>query len=190
MKHPSSRQLYEYWIERRGPRAAPERSDIEPAAIRGLLADCFMLSGEAERRFRIAGTKLCALFGRELRGAPFLSIWDGASTALVRELLAGVAEEEAGIVAGAWVEGPAGPRISFELVLLPLIHRQRIGGRMLGMLAPRERPYWTGIWPAAPLRLTTFGYLIHEAGAAPGLLPGTPAARRPHRLTVIDGGRS
>jgi PAS domain len=44
MKHPSIRDLLEYWNERRGRRAAPERDDIEPEAIRGLLADTFILS--------------------------------------------------------------------------------------------------------------------------------------------------
>ena len=44
MKHPSIRQLFDYWNERRGRRLAPEREDIEPHAIRGVLADSFILS--------------------------------------------------------------------------------------------------------------------------------------------------
>ena len=34
MKHAASRELYAYWEERRGQRLAPERTDIEPGAIR------------------------------------------------------------------------------------------------------------------------------------------------------------
>ena len=43
MKHESIRQLFDYWNERRGTREAPERSDIEPGAIRRALADTFIL---------------------------------------------------------------------------------------------------------------------------------------------------
>src|SRR5882724_4487529 len=73
MKHSSTRELYNYWNLRRGSRAAPERSDIEPGAIRRVLADTFMLSFDPQggHPFRIAGTRVCALFGRELKGNAF-----------------------------------------------------------------------------------------------------------------------
>ena len=69
MKHPSSRDLYAYWNERRGSRLAPERADIEPSAIRQVLGDTFVLAADsvAQHPFRLAGTRLCALFGRELK---------------------------------------------------------------------------------------------------------------------------
>src|SRR6188474_1899724 len=69
MKHPSNRELFDYWNERRGERLAPERADIEPSAIRHILGDTFVLevSGIESHLFRIAGTRLCALFGRELK---------------------------------------------------------------------------------------------------------------------------
>ena len=44
MKHAASRELYAYWQERRGKRAAPERADIEPGAIRQVLSDAFILA--------------------------------------------------------------------------------------------------------------------------------------------------
>ena len=77
MKHAASRELYAYWEERRGRRAAPERAEIEPGAIRGALSDAFILSLDAARGhpLRLAGTRVCALFDRELRGEPFLRLW-------------------------------------------------------------------------------------------------------------------
>ena len=76
MKHPSNRELFDYWNERRGNRLAPERADIEPSAIRQVLGDTFVLAtddGIGYYPFRLAGTRLCALFGRELKGESFLS---------------------------------------------------------------------------------------------------------------------
>src|SRR5205085_5611280 len=46
MKLSSSRDLFAHWNERRGKRMAPERGDIEPAAIRKVLGDTFILGAE------------------------------------------------------------------------------------------------------------------------------------------------
>ncbi len=43
MKHPTSRMLFSYWDSLRGDRAAPERGEIEPGAIRHILAETFIL---------------------------------------------------------------------------------------------------------------------------------------------------
>src|SRR5262245_1077722 len=50
--HPSIRQLIAYWNERRGRRRAPERADIEPHDIHGVLADSFLLSFDPSRGHR------------------------------------------------------------------------------------------------------------------------------------------
>ena len=90
MKHPSNRELFDYWNERRGHRLAPERADIEPSAIRKVLGDTFVLDTAAggNNLFRIAGTRLCALFGRELKGESFLKLWQRSGQTAIRELIA------------------------------------------------------------------------------------------------------
>jgi hypothetical protein len=101
MKHAASRELYAYWEERRGRRAAPERAEIEPGAIRGALSDAFILSLDAARGHpvRLAGTRVCALFGRELRGEPFLRLWAADSRTIIAGLLAILGDERIGTVA-------------------------------------------------------------------------------------------
>jgi hypothetical protein len=56
-----------------GGRSAPERGDLDPAAIRTVLGDVFLLEigGKDRHVVRLAGTRICALLGRELRGRPF-----------------------------------------------------------------------------------------------------------------------
>jgi len=44
MKHPSSRAFFAYWDKKRGTARAPDRSDIDPAGVRELLGDIFVLS--------------------------------------------------------------------------------------------------------------------------------------------------
>jgi hypothetical protein len=189
MKHPSCRGLYAYWIERRGERPLPERSDIKPGAIRDLLGDSFVLSGILNGcRFRVAGSRICGLFGRELRGELFGSIWDADGGAVMRDALAAVAEEEIGFVAG--VEARYGDSVAttFELLVLPLSYRGTVGARLLGILAAFGPPSWVGIRPAEPLRLGALRYLT---GAAPSNLSETATSdpvdlRR--NFTVIEGG--
>ena len=80
MKHAATRMLFSYWDALRGERAAPDRGEIEPGEIRHILADTFILENEdGPARFRLAGTRLCALFGCELKNAPFSAIWDPAT---------------------------------------------------------------------------------------------------------------
>ncbi len=102
MKHAASRELYAYWEERRGRRSAPERSEIEPGAIRQILSDSFILAldARASHPFRLAGTRVCALFGRELKSQSFIGLWGAASQPTITDLLAVLDHEHIGTVAG------------------------------------------------------------------------------------------
>ena len=77
MKHPSSGAFFAYWDQKRGAARAPDRSDIEPDAVRELLGDIFVLSydNEAGYPFRVAGTRVCALLGRDLKDASFSALF-------------------------------------------------------------------------------------------------------------------
>jgi hypothetical protein len=203
MKHPSVQELYHYWNTRRGSRAAPERSDIEPAAIRRALADTFILAHAAANGhwFRIAGTRLCAAFGRELRGTAFVNLWDQHSARRISDLLEEVSRESVGAVAGARGCSPNGKVLDFELVLLPLQHQTATDARVLGALAPQDLPYWFGMSPVGKLALGTIRYLGHEstrhdaqAGDAgephQGQEPLPAGGRIRHGLIVYDGGQA
>src|SRR5258708_37670535 len=77
MKHPSSREFFAYWDEKRGAARAPDRSEIEPGAGRELLGDIFVLSYDATsgHPFRVAGTRVCALAGRDLKDRSFSALF-------------------------------------------------------------------------------------------------------------------
>src|SRR5690606_24764284 len=78
MKNDTSRVLFHYWNAIRGTRRAPRRFEIEPARISRILPEAFILEQRDvdTYRFRIAGTRLCELFGMELRGHNFLELWE------------------------------------------------------------------------------------------------------------------
>jgi hypothetical protein len=186
MKHSSTRELFAYWDSRRGRRAAPQRREIEPGPIRRVLADSFILSFDerAGHPFRIAGTRVCALFCRELKGESFFALWEVAGRAAVRERLLGVANEAIGMVAGVSGRTADGGTLDLELLLLPLRHRGRTHGRLLGSLAPLSVPYWVGAMPLQGLTLGTFRHLGPAIETAPRFGSAVHGG-----LLVYDGGR-
>jgi hypothetical protein len=194
MKHSASRDLFAHWNERRGARALPERGEIEPAAIRAALGDTFILGAEPaeDLRFRLAGTRVCALFGRELKDEPFTALWDAGHHVAIRCLLAAVGEDEIGAVAGARARTPEGFACDLELLLLPLRHRGWSGRRMLGALAPLAVPVWLGASRLEPLSLGSLRYLADALEtAAPSRLAASLGREQARRdFVVYEGGRS
>ncbi|KQP39552.1 PAS domain-containing protein [Methylobacterium sp. Leaf106] len=153
MKHPTSRMLYHYWDQLRGTRAAPERSEIEPGEIRNLLSESLILELDMARSVatvRLAGTRVCALFGRELRGSAFAAIW-GEGQADPWRLVETVAVDTVGIVAGLRGMTQRDEQIDLELLLLPLRHRGQTQVRLLGALSPKVVPQWLGLRPVERL---------------------------------------
>jgi len=190
MKQASSRELFSYWTARRGKRAAPERGEIEPGAIRRALGDVFILEFDrsAGHPFRLAGTRLCALFGRELKNESFLDLWDEQTRAPLAQLIAVVADETTGVVTSAKGRTGEGWPQDLEMMLLPLAHRGSTHARMIGALSPLAAPFWLG---TSQLGALTLGNIRHlnpklETPAAARLVAG--AARRAI-FTVHEGGR-
>lgn len=190
MKHAASRELYAYWQELRGRRPAPERAEIEPAAIRGILSETFILALDrpAGYPFRLAGTRVCALFDRELKSASFLELWDETSRRAVSDLLAILADEWVGTVAGVSARNSKGQALDLELLLLPLSATRPALQRSIGILAPMQAVPGIGTTPLGPLTLDSrrhVGPAIEKR-----LLPRILAQRGRRGLVVYNGGRS
>lgn len=189
MKNTSTRLVFEYWDALRGERAAPERGEIEPGALRHALADTFVLENEPIGPvFRLAGTRLCALLGHELRGRAFTALWpDVESQGDMRRLVQTVMDETAGAVAGLAGETRAGTPIYLELLLLPLRYRGRTHARVLGALSPALTPEWLGLDTLDSMRMISLRMLWPSAGqrAAP-----EPQRGSPPRFMVLPGGRA
>jgi hypothetical protein len=193
MRHPSTRALFDYWNERRGSRLVPERADIEPGDIRRVLADTFILARDAGQncRFRIAGTRVCALFGHDLKGVNFLNLWAAPSRNHIGTLLMIVAEESIGVLASVGAISAAEAGRNLELLLLPLRHHGRADTRILGALVPHEPPPWRGTHVLTSLAAGTHRYVGPSVADAIGSSSAPrPQGRLRHGFVVYDGGQA
>jgi hypothetical protein len=161
MKHASTRALFNYWNGQRGRRPAPDRSDIDPGDIRDVLGDTFMLSADFvdEIRFRLAGTRVCALFTREIKGEAFNALWSQQNRKETGDLLEALTSENIGAVAGVTGRAKGGVEVELEMLLLPLAHARQARVRALGALVPLARPYWLGEQPVGELELRTLRHI-------------------------------
>ena len=95
----------------RGAQGRAERNDIDPAAIRGVLADTFILEFNPPMRAfpcEYQGSRTNALFLRELRGEAFLELWRSQDRVEAGEILAAVANEAQPFLLGVAIGGHAG----------------------------------------------------------------------------------
>ena len=118
--------------------AGLSRAAIDPADVRGLLGDIFVLSTEPGFPFRVAGTRVCALAGRDLKDQSFAALFTDASRAEIEEIVNIVADETLGAIAGLTTTRGDGTRAHLELLLLPFNTRPHTPVSVTGVLAPFE----------------------------------------------------
>jgi hypothetical protein len=159
MKHPSNREFFAYWDDKRGTDRAPDRSAIEPGAVRELLGDIFVLSydNEAGFPFRVAGTRVCALLGRDLKEKSFSALFAPDCRREIEDIVTVVAEELLGAVAGIDATAADGSVAHLELLLLPFNNRAHTPISLTGLLAP----FGGGHHLLSDFKLTSFRYLAH-----------------------------
>lgn len=207
MKMDGTIALFQYWNRLRAGRPAPKRTEIEPADIKAQLADTFILEKDVrgEAVFRLAGTRLCATYGRELKGFAFASLWKAKDQRMIHRLAYSAFAAKSVVV--ITFRGASGNDRSadFELIMLPLE-----GGlenpRCLGAVAAVERPFWLGADPILESAIETVRVVDPDrepvflsnrpAIAVPRLAPtqanlagGPKNGRRIRHLVVLEGGR-
>jgi hypothetical protein len=203
---PSSLQtLYSYWNEVRAGRIAPQRLEIEPSRISAILSQTFMLEvlKAGTYPYRLAGTRLCEMFGSELRGKNFLDGWREEDRRGLESRLATIGAR--GAVAHLTLEGilDARHRVELEINLLPLLHGGTIT-RIIGAVHVTSAPHWLGSEPLRNLRVKQHRLVWpdgrpHSSALRPGSqgpfatlpIPDARATKADQRrFRIVEGGRA
>lgn len=197
-------ELFRYWNTLRGSRPAPRRAEVEPADIRRLLADTFILDA-GTGLFRLAGTRLCAAYGRELKGTPLASLFRADDRPIVSRLVETSAQAASVVTLTVTATSARGRLLDCEMLFLPLACEPD-ELRLLGSVLPVRRPYWLGADPLIENRLASLRVVEADAQApidvertemqSPSLMPDgssmmleVQGGRRIRHLLVLDGGR-
>jgi hypothetical protein len=204
MKQRTLQILYAYWNGLRAGRIAPSRLELDPSRIGAILPEIFLLErvDSGTYLYRLAGTRLCEIFGSELRGNNLLDGWTPSDRADLAHDLTLTCEQ--GAATHLVIEGRADEtrRVEMEALLLPLMHSGSAMERVLGAASAVASPHWLGherllekrlvshdlIWPDGRAGRAAFS----PREAAPAPLAGAPAGtfRGDRRgLRVLDGGR-
>ncbi|MEM1377758.1 MAG: PAS domain-containing protein [Pseudomonadota bacterium] len=193
MHHAGTLQLFQYWTGKRQQSRPPLRSEIAPAAISNLLGNTFILEeSDSGITFRLAGTKLCAAFGRELRGMALVNLFSPKDRQISAKALQATITGNT-IIVGEVIARTAGEKqVEMELLLMPLADEQT---RMLGSLQFFDNPYWLGTTLIRSLELVTLAHAnpdSHLASLAnrPPIMMPQPSTDQKHAKIwhVLEGG--
>ena len=163
MRHQASLELFRYWNRLRAGRAAPKRSEVSPTDISSVLPDAFILGVAKATVFRLAGTRLCATYGRELTGLPFRSLFIEDAQRLADRVVSGVAAEKSVAVIVFEAVSDSGRSLAFEMLLLPLDSGE--SQQCLGVVSPRDRPFWLGADPIKQATIISIRVIESRPGA-------------------------
>jgi hypothetical protein len=217
MRHEGTVELFQYWNRLRGERASPRRTEIEPVDIKNLLANTFIIEADArgEAVFRLAGTRLCAMFGRELKSFAFASLWTQRDQRVIARLMYGALHQNAVTVIDLEATSRGNRTVKMELIALPLASGAD-GPRALGSVIALEKPFWLGAGPLVECRIESLRAVDPDVepvflrnrpsvpvpplvaefpqrrrdDVASNVRDGAPAGgRRVRHLVVLEGGR-
>jgi hypothetical protein len=157
MRHKNSIEIFNYWDQIRGAFDAPLRSQVEPSAVSRVLPELFMLEATSldMPRFRLAGTRICSIFGRELREEGFATLWAGSQPDDPVRIANGVMAHAVPALINATGYSISGRHLAFEIVMMPLRSSREGEGcdRLLGCLSPMLNSTWLGAEPLEFLSL-------------------------------------
>lgn len=142
-------QLYTYWNTLRQEKKAPHRFDVDPSQITSLLSEAFILEYKSydDYSFRLAGTKVCKQFGRELKNNNFMDLWSLKDQQDIKNLMFCITTDAAVGVCNFTAEAENGHNIDYEMILLPLLHHDHSISRIIGTMVTNSQTYWLGTSP-------------------------------------------
>lgn len=184
MQTKAATALYDYWTRQRGTRTVPLRSAIEPADIAAILPDVFILESDRllSPSFRLAGTRFCAQFGRELKGMDFAAMFAPDQRGRVARIAQNVMAQAApAILAVQLVDGDL-ETTDAEIALLPLATRGKTADRIIGTFAPLPGQRQ----PLSAFRYATLGSLsVIDPDRSHDIIGNRPAVPMPTSVMAV-----
>ncbi|WP_117191100.1 PAS domain-containing protein [Rhizobium terrae] len=165
MRNQASRAIFDYWINIKGDHAAPLRTEIDPTALRHLLPHLFIIANDTQGvlAFRLAGTRICDLFNREFRSAPFATVWTDGDQHRPAEIARHVILYEKPALLDVLASN-GDTQHPYEMLLMPVRSTEVDAcDRVLGALLPCEERFSATHRPLVGLALEDWTFLTGAA---------------------------
>lgn len=153
MKNRSTIAIFSEWqrlaLGQSGNLHAPQRESIQPRKLGRHLSDLFFLEEDenGELMFRLAGTRICALFGRELKTTRFLSLWPERNRPALNELARNINALLVPALSQNDGISLSGRSLSFEMLLAPLEPGDDGRLNLIGNISVLNDVAWAGSDP-------------------------------------------
>lgn len=161
MRNQASRAIFDYWINLKHDGAVPLKTEIDPTALRHLLPHLFMaaLDPAGTLAFRLAGTRICDLFGREFRGEAFAGLWQESDHRQPVEIAHNVIQSQQPALLDV-IASNGYILHAYEMLLLPIRSVETVASdRIFGALLPQFSPYPVTATPAIFLAVENWTFL-------------------------------
>jgi hypothetical protein len=189
------RKILAYWQAVTPEAGAPSQAAISPRALKPFLPDMFLVErlDKAVYAFRMAGTRLCARYGRELRDHDFVRLWPASQHSYVITALARCLQGVQPVVLSGSAATLDGAPVNYDILLMPLADPNGRVVRILGaMLTADDRALRDGAILVSQNLEVAINPLDGAATAEPVEPPALAGARetKVSFLRVVDGARA
>jgi len=144
------RGLYQYWLAIKKNRHLPSKDDLNLHRISSHLPSVYLIEWNpvsAVFIWRLTGTRLCKLWGRELSKTPVLDLWEPEQYEKINNTLHGV--RTAFHPFCIRLHGVCGEpyKLGLEMLALPLLDAVNTRVLIFGALVPFKTPFWLDEYP-------------------------------------------
>jgi hypothetical protein len=194
--HPGSRQLFRHWEMLRAERACPTREEFEFGPIKNQLPDMLVIDRDFLRnsfKFRLAGSRVCGLFGRNLTGCDVMTGWDRFESDVMARHLNTVLNQKQPAVIRMRLSTDRGQVVAAELLALPVKMRGSQRMQIIGGLFPFRAAQSLGHSSIAKQELVAARVIWTEHEMPENSVEGAvmpPLGTLARNFTLIDGGKA
>jgi hypothetical protein len=138
--HSNIQALYAYWDRKRAGRSMPARADIQPVEIAPLMPQAYIVdaSDDGKLSYRLFGTSLVALFGREMTGRPMAEGLPAQAAEEARARYRTVIRDRQPLYHQAQLHEPRNNYTEVERLILPLSPNDIRVDMMIGIVVPKR----------------------------------------------------
>jgi len=192
--HPGSRAVFRHWEAIRGEAPAAHRDDLNLRQLGQFVSWLFIMERSPRSNgyiWRLAGSKLCDLWRRELTGSEVFMGWDRFERETVQRLLDGVTKNFQPCSMRLRLTTSLGQLIDTEIVALPLQARDGQSVHIFGAAMPFREASTLGYDRITAVELASGRSIWTEPiPGARGSAASEHMSRRNHApLRLVSGGQ-